>query len=226
LRENGCKSRNLPSAKNRGRPPKPRSYPCKRNVAGVARLFAPSESEDRVNRTAKVLRVNIMMTKFRKGMMPRGSCSRTITASDSISIKLYNATVLRIGIGQRYGVRRVANTWDVGYKLTNNRSSSQGIKLLLAITLGYMRFHSSLALESLSSILTLRSKLTTPREIDNSDDIRGIVYYEFSPWTPTTSAYEYEDSCNDKTASLVPHISKEISTSTSTKSETDRALQQ
>jgi hypothetical protein len=57
-------------------------------------------------------------------------------------------------------------------------------------------------------------------ENDNSDDIRGIIYYGSSPSTPTTSAYDYEDSCDDETNNLVPYISKEVSTATSTKSET------
>jgi FtsP/CotA-like multicopper oxidase with cupredoxin domain len=56
-------------------------------------------------------------------------------------------------------------------------------------------------------------------ENDNSDDIRGIIYYGSSPSTPTTSAYDYEDSCDDETANLVPYISKDAEASTSTKSE-------
>ena len=45
-------------------------------------------------------------------------------------------------------------------------------------------------------------------ENDNSDDIRGIVYYGSSVSTPSTSAYDYVDSCDDETDNLVPYVSK------------------
>ncbi|KAF2709229.1 multicopper oxidase [Pleomassaria siparia CBS 279.74] len=52
---------------------------------------------------------------------------------------------------------------------------------------------------------------------DNSDDIRGIVYYGTSTTTPTTSAYSYTDSCDDEDlATLVPYVAKTVGTSTST----------
>lgn len=55
---------------------------------------------------------------------------------------------------------------------------------------------------------------------DNSDDIKGIVYYGSSPSTPTTSAYDYDDACDDETDNLVPYISKTVSTNDVTNSET------
>jgi FtsP/CotA-like multicopper oxidase with cupredoxin domain len=42
---------------------------------------------------------------------------------------------------------------------------------------------------------------------DNSDDIRGIIYYGDSTTEPTTSAYDYEDSCVDETDNLAPYVS-------------------
>lgn len=53
-------------------------------------------------------------------------------------------------------------------------------------------------------------------ESDNSDDIRGIIYYGNSPSTPTTSAYSFEDSCGDETNNLVPYISKTVGADSST----------
>ncbi|USP73626.1 hypothetical protein yc1106_00900 [Curvularia clavata] len=54
---------------------------------------------------------------------------------------------------------------------------------------------------------------------DNTDDIRGIVYYGSSPSTPSTLAYSYTDSCGDETDNLVPYISKTVSDSDSTSAE-------
>ncbi|KAG9198494.1 hypothetical protein G6514_009926 [Epicoccum nigrum] len=53
-------------------------------------------------------------------------------------------------------------------------------------------------------------------DVDNSDDIRGIIYYGDSPSTPTTSAYSYDDGCDDETDNLVPYISKTVETQSST----------
>lgn len=53
-------------------------------------------------------------------------------------------------------------------------------------------------------------------ENDNTDDIKGIIYYGDSPGTPTTSAYEYDDSCDDETENIVPYLSKTIGSSTFT----------
>ncbi|KAF2851566.1 multicopper oxidase [Plenodomus tracheiphilus IPT5] len=55
---------------------------------------------------------------------------------------------------------------------------------------------------------------------DKSDDIRGIVYYGEEPSTPTTSAYDYEDGCDDETDNLVPHITKIVGSDSSTEVET------
>jgi FtsP/CotA-like multicopper oxidase with cupredoxin domain len=55
---------------------------------------------------------------------------------------------------------------------------------------------------------------------DNSDDIRGIIYYGDSTTEPTTSAYDYEDSCVDETDNLAPYVSKTVESQSSTKQET------
>lgn len=55
---------------------------------------------------------------------------------------------------------------------------------------------------------------------DNSDDIRGIVYYGDSVGTPTTDAYDYEDGCTDETDNLVPYISKTVGAESQTDLET------
>lgn len=47
-------------------------------------------------------------------------------------------------------------------------------------------------------------------ENDNSQDIRGIIYYGDSPSTPSTFAYSYDDSCDDETDNLEPYISKTV----------------
>ncbi|ORY70450.1 Cupredoxin [Pseudomassariella vexata] len=46
-------------------------------------------------------------------------------------------------------------------------------------------------------------------ENDNSDDIRGIIYYD-TIGTPETSAYDYTDSCDDETANISPYIAKTV----------------
>ncbi|KAH7083608.1 laccase-1 precursor [Paraphoma chrysanthemicola] len=57
-------------------------------------------------------------------------------------------------------------------------------------------------------------------ENDNSDDIRGIIYYGDSTTTPTTSAHDYDDACNDETSNLVPYVPKTAEAQSSTKKET------
>lgn len=42
----------------------------------------------------------------------------------------------------------------------------------------------------------------------NSDDIKGIVYYGSSTSTPSTSAYDFVDGCDDETSNLTPYLSK------------------
>ncbi|KAI1487645.1 multicopper oxidase [Biscogniauxia mediterranea] len=44
----------------------------------------------------------------------------------------------------------------------------------------------------------------------NTDDIKGIVYYGTSTTTPTTTGYDYTDSCDDETANIVPYLSKTV----------------
>ncbi|KAG5659112.1 hypothetical protein KAF25_000314 [Fusarium avenaceum] len=45
---------------------------------------------------------------------------------------------------------------------------------------------------------------------DSSDNIKGIVYYGDSPGTPSTTGYDYTDSCDDETDNIVPYISKSV----------------
>ena len=50
---------------------------------------------------------------------------------------------------------------------------------------------------------------------DNPTDIKGVVYYDTTPGTPTTTGYEYTDSCEDEDASnLVPYVSRTVSANT------------
>ncbi|KAJ4361052.1 uncharacterized protein N0V89_001621 [Didymosphaeria variabile] len=56
-------------------------------------------------------------------------------------------------------------------------------------------------------------------ENDNTNDIKGIIYYGDSADTPTTSAYDYDDSCDDETANIVPYLSKTVGDSSSTSTE-------
>ncbi|UKZ91485.1 uncharacterized protein TrAFT101_006462 [Trichoderma asperellum] len=55
---------------------------------------------------------------------------------------------------------------------------------------------------------------------ENSDDIKGIVYYGSSAGTPETTGYSYTDSCDDEDISnLVPFVSKSVSSDTTTEDE-------
>jgi len=48
---------------------------------------------------------------------------------------------------------------------------------------------------------------------DSADNIRGIASYGSSPSTPTTTGYDYTDSCEDEdSANLVPVVSKTVGT--------------
>lgn len=48
---------------------------------------------------------------------------------------------------------------------------------------------------------------------DNGDDIRGIISYGATVGTPSTTGYDYIDSCADMAASkLVPYLAKNVST--------------
>ena len=53
-------------------------------------------------------------------------------------------------------------------------------------------------------------------DVENADDVRGIIYYGDSLSTPNTTAYSYDDSCDDETDNLVPNISKDVGTESST----------
>ncbi|KAI4862339.1 multicopper oxidase [Hypoxylon rubiginosum] len=51
-------------------------------------------------------------------------------------------------------------------------------------------------------------------ENENPDNIRGILSYSNATSTPTTTGWDYTDSCDDETPNLVPHISKTVGDST------------
>ncbi|KAI4672930.1 uncharacterized protein J4E78_001433 [Alternaria triticimaculans] len=108
----------------------------------------------------------------------------TVIASDLVPIEPYEATIVSIGMGQRYDVIVTADQGDVADNF-------------------WMRAIPQSACS----------------ENDNEDDIRGIVYYGDSAGTPTTSAYDYEDSCSDETENLVPHIPKTVGATSSTADE-------
>ncbi|XXH01375.1 hypothetical protein Hte_007735 [Hypoxylon texense] len=51
-------------------------------------------------------------------------------------------------------------------------------------------------------------------ENENPDNIRGILSYSNATSTPTTTGWDYTDSCDDETPNLVPYISKTVGDST------------
>lgn len=104
-----------------------------------------------------------------------------VIATDLIPIVPYEATVLDIGMGQRYDII-----------VTADQASVADSFWLRAIP------------------------QAACSENDNSDDIRGIIYYGDSLSTPTTSAHSYEDSCDDETENLVPYVSKTVGAESST----------
>jgi FtsP/CotA-like multicopper oxidase with cupredoxin domain len=108
----------------------------------------------------------------------------TVIASDLVPIEPYEATVVSIGMGQRYDVIVTADQSDLADNF-------------------WMRAIPQSACS----------------ENDNEDDIRGIVYYGGSAGTPTTSGYDYEDSCSDETDDIVPHIPKTVGSTSSTADE-------
>ncbi|KAF9871958.1 multicopper oxidase [Colletotrichum karsti] len=46
---------------------------------------------------------------------------------------------------------------------------------------------------------------------DSTDNIKGIIAYTSTMSTPTTSAYDYTDSCDDETDNIVPYLKKSVS---------------
>ncbi|EUC40009.1 multicopper oxidase [Bipolaris oryzae ATCC 44560] len=56
-------------------------------------------------------------------------------------------------------------------------------------------------------------------DVENANDVRGIVYYGSSASTPSSSAYDYTDSCDDETDNLIPYVAKTVSEPDSTKGE-------
>ena len=104
----------------------------------------------------------------------------TVIGSDLVAIEPYEATVISIGMGQRYDIVVTADQTDA--------------------TDFWMRAIPQSACS----------------ENDNEDDIRGIIYYGDAPGTPTTSAYDYEDSCSDETDNIVPYVSKTVGSTAST----------
>jgi FtsP/CotA-like multicopper oxidase with cupredoxin domain len=57
-------------------------------------------------------------------------------------------------------------------------------------------------------------------DVDNADDIKGIIYYGDSLSTPETTGYDYVDSCSDETSNIVPYLSKTVGGSSETDLET------
>ena len=56
---------------------------------------------------------------------------------------------------------------------------------------------------------------------DSTDNIKGIVYYGDSAGTPSTTGYDYTDSCDDEdVADLVPYVSKTVDSAAVQDSET------
>ncbi|KAI1079056.1 multicopper oxidase [Whalleya microplaca] len=53
----------------------------------------------------------------------------------------------------------------------------------------------------------------------NEDNIRAIVTYADTSSTPTTTGYDYTDSCDDETDNIVPYLSKTVGSSSSVTSE-------
>ncbi|KAH9889738.1 multicopper oxidase [Xylariomycetidae sp. FL2044] len=47
-------------------------------------------------------------------------------------------------------------------------------------------------------------------DVTNADDVRGIMTYADTSSTPTTSAWEYDNLCDDETDNLIPYISKTV----------------
>lgn len=47
-------------------------------------------------------------------------------------------------------------------------------------------------------------------ENDSEDNIKGIVFYGDSTSTPSTTGYDYVDSCDDETDNIVPYLSKTV----------------
>ncbi|KAI9836049.1 MAG: hypothetical protein M1819_001660 [Sarea resinae] len=102
----------------------------------------------------------------------------TVIATDFVPIVPYTTEVLSIGMGQRYDIL-----------ITANQSSS-------------------------SSYWLRAIPQTTCSNNDNPTDIKGIVRYSSNSTNattttdPTTSAYDYTDSCLDESSSsLVPYLS-------------------
>ncbi|KAK5044818.1 hypothetical protein LTR84_010474 [Exophiala bonariae] len=55
---------------------------------------------------------------------------------------------------------------------------------------------------------------------DSTDNIKGIVFYDGSTTTPTTTGYSYTDSCNDEdVVNLVPVVSKTVDSTFTKKDE-------
>lgn len=103
----------------------------------------------------------------------------TVIASDLVAIEPYEATVISIGMGQRYDIVVTADQTDV------------------------------------TDFWIRAIPQSACSENDNQDDIRGIIYYGNVPGTPTTSAYDYQDSCSDETDNIVPYISKTVGSTAS-----------
>ncbi|KAH9995008.1 multicopper oxidase [Xylariaceae sp. FL0662B] len=56
-------------------------------------------------------------------------------------------------------------------------------------------------------------------ENESEDNIRGIVTYADTSSTPTTTGYDYTDSCDDETDNIVPYVSKTVGSSSAVTSE-------
>ena len=131
-----------------------------------------------------------------------------VIATDLVPIVPFNTSVLSIGMGI-YSPSPSHLRYCI---LANTNHTSPGQRYDVIITANQSSVADNFWMRAIPQSACSSN--------DNSDDIKGIVYYGSSAGTPETTGYSYTDSCADEdTSDLVPYVSKTVSSETATEDE-------
>jgi FtsP/CotA-like multicopper oxidase with cupredoxin domain len=115
----------------------------------------------------------------------------TVIAADLVPIEPYETTVLNIGMGES-----INHPHSMGY------ADSLGQRYDIIVTADQGDVADDFWMRAVPQAAC--------SDNDSVNNIKGIVFYGDTPGTPSTTAYDYTDSCDDETDNIVPYISKTV----------------
>lgn len=166
---------------------------------------------------------------------PNGLINGTNTYNDTLGSRFET----NFEAGTRYRIRLVNAAADNHFRFTIDNHTMEVIATDFVPIVPYNATTLSIGMGQRYDIIVTGKELTSgdfwlraiPQEScsesDATDDIKGIIRYDSSSTTdPTTSAYDYTDSCADEASDdLVPYLAINASDSYTYTDKTDVALQ-